>query len=122
MKRDMDLIREILFRLEEIGEGESTLPPLSDLGYSREKIGYHNYLLVDADLAFGYTVGRDSDVLPLCEVRALTWDGHEFLDAARDDARWFKAKSVLTGVGGFSAVVLKEVLVGMLRQAVQAHV
>lgn len=122
MKRDMDLIREILLRLEVSSEDEQALQPLGDLGYSREQIGYHAYLLVDAGLATGFDLGSDGIALPHFSVESLTWDGHEFLDAARDDARWFKAKSVLTGVGGFSAVVLKEVLVGMLRQAVQAHV
>lgn len=122
MKRDMDLIREILLRLEESGEGEQTYQPISDIGYSRERIRYHNYLLVDAGLAIGFDLGSDGTPLPQAATDALTWEGHEFLDAARDDNRWSRAKSVLAEVKGFSFAVLKELLIGMIRQEAQAQV
>jgi hypothetical protein len=46
----------------------------------------------------------------------LTWEGHEFLDAARDDTRWSKAKKLVQEKGGslmFEA--LKAVLVQTLK-------
>ena len=37
----------------------------------------------------------------------LTWAGHEFLDAARDDATWGKAKTAVKTAGGVGFEVLK---------------
>jgi hypothetical protein len=33
-------------------------------------------------------------------VSRLTWEGHEFLDAARDEKRWKKAMSTVKEKGG----------------------
>lgn len=42
-------------------------------------------------------------------VKSLTWDGHEFLEAARDDSLWEKAKRLVlekTGTLTFEALKL----------------
>lgn len=117
----MDLIREWLLRLEEAGEENPSLEPLEEIGYSRERIGHHAFLLVDAGLATGYDAGTDGEPLPRFGLISLTWEGHEFLDAARDEGRWLKAKSILSSAGGFSVVVMREVLVGLVRNAVQTQ-
>ena len=42
----------------------------------------------------------------------LTWEGHEFLDAARDDTRWNAAKRTVTSTtGGLAFEFLKAVLI-----------
>jgi hypothetical protein len=49
----------------------------------------------------------------------LTWQGHEFLDAARNDTIWRKATGKLVAVtGGTSLEVLKELLIAGAKQAV----
>lgn len=52
-----------------------------------------------------------------CVVNSLTWAGHEFLEASRDDSRWEKVKRLLLEkTGGLSFEVLKAGLVqAMLR-------
>jgi Hypothetical protein (DUF2513) len=48
----------------------------------------------------------------------LTWDGHEFLDAARDDTRWQKAKRYIVEKGsGLSFEVLQGVLMKLMTDA-----
>lgn len=50
----------------------------------------------------------------------LTWLGHEFLDAARDDGRWEKAKSAISKVGGWSFEVVKHILVELAKDAIKS--
>lgn len=47
----------------------------------------------------------------------LTWEGHEFLDAAREDTRWNKAKEVAAKTGSLTFSMLKEVLVQLSAEA-----
>lgn len=92
MKRDMEVIRKILFA------GEEPPNPKSVSGLTRipdiEPLvaAYHVALLKDA----GYveaTVDKKANGLPwrFMGLR-LTWTGHEFLDAMRDDTVWKKVK------------------------------
>jgi hypothetical protein len=87
--RDMDLVRLLLLRIEESPEMRSKID-LDFPGYTREQVHYHLFLLHDAKYVEGHdlssTGGRS--FLPT----GLTWQGHEFLDAARDDTIWRKAK------------------------------
>lgn len=48
---------------------------------------------------------------------SLTWDGHEFLDAAGDETTWNKAKGFITGkVGGITFELLKAVLLAWAKE------
>ena len=73
MKRDMELIRIILLDAE--GETEVDLSP-----YSQDQIYYHTQLLYDRGFLEG-TAGLGGNFY----AESLTWEGHDFLDAARDD-------------------------------------
>ena len=55
-------------------------------------------------------------------ITSVTWAGYEFLDAARSDTVWNRAKSaVITGAGGLAFDVLKAVLIKVgVDQAMQA--
>ena len=46
-------------------------------------------------------------------VSRMTWAGHEFLEAARDDTRWSKAKTAATKVGSLTISVIQPILVQM---------
>jgi hypothetical protein len=46
----------------------------------------------------------------------LTWEGHEFLAAARDESIWKKAKAKVTAAAGDVPIaILKELLMQTLR-------
>ena len=46
----------------------------------------------------------------------MTWEGHEFADAARDETRWKKAMGIVEEKGGAVTLdVLKELLLHLAR-------
>jgi hypothetical protein len=120
MKRDPDLVRNILLALENKASSNDAVTAKKMMldGWSEEEINYHLLLLIEA----GYIKGKDSssDNRTIVFVTRLTWEGHEFLDAARDDRRWEKAKSAISKVGGWSFEVIKPILVELAKDAIKA--
>ena len=99
MKRDWDVIREILIHLEETNAGIGCLR-LSSFPQDRaHEISYHVELLIEAGLVHGKvskTLGPGPyDFMAI----RLTWNGHEFLDAIRSDTIWQKTKSSFLSKG-----------------------
>lgn len=87
MKRDMSLIREILFEIE------ATADPYIQFGGLKAK---HVVLLADAGLVVVALETRtDMHGVVAAKVERLTWRGHELLDVIRSDTLWAKAKEVL---------------------------
>lgn len=118
MKRDMNLIRDILLALE--AESSAFAPESLQLeGYSDEQIGYHTLLLVEAGLVEGVkTSSFDSDS-PSASATRLTWSGYEFLDAARDKNRWQEALRIVQEKGGGAVTIgtLTQLLSALAKQA-----
>ena len=116
MKRDMDLVRKILFEMERRGSYRKQFDPICIEGYSDEEVSYHIMLLCDAGLMEGSNVTSSSGFRWIA--KSLTWDGHEFLDAAREDTRWNQAmKMVKEKAGSVTLEVFKEVLVSLMKGA-----
>jgi len=107
VKRDMDLIRQILLDVEDTGPNE--MIPSVD-GYDSAAFAYSVSLMEQAGLVEA-TVAMASGHIPVkASVYSLTWDGHDFLDAIRNDTLWASIKSRLTEtVGSVSFDVLKSV-------------
>lgn len=121
MKRDPDLIREVLFFFEE-RESTSIVKPgdVEFEGYDDRVVGYHMILLCEADyLSCETTTSRSTEerVINAFPFR-LTWKGHEFLDAARNDSVWEKAKDTLRERG---ITVAFGVLQTLLTQLTKEH-
>ncbi len=97
MQRDMDLLRTILLELER-HPYDGRWPELSIPGRSEQEISYHVRLLDDA----GFVEAIDLSTLAgICwRPRRVTYQGHEFLDAARNDTRWTKAKDIVRSATG----------------------
>jgi hypothetical protein len=86
-------------------------------GHTDEEISYHVMLLAKEGLIEATDLSS-SDGFAWKPSRLL-WAGHEFLDAAKDDSRWDKAKAiVLKKGGGLTFDVLKAVLVELMKRAV----
>ena len=99
----MNLIRQLLLDLE----NDNSVDPL---GYDEQNIAYHKALLVESGLAHGdvHTV-VSGEILAL--VTRLTWEGHEFLDAARDETGWRRVTQVIgETVGTVSLSLLQKLL------------
>jgi hypothetical protein len=95
VKRDLELVREIIKMIEEDPEADNRADVRLDIpGRTDEEMAYHLDLLLDA----GFINARPEDLI----VNGLTWKGHEFLDNIRNDTFWNKAKhhfSSLPSVG-----------------------
>ena len=98
MKRDMDLIRKIMLKIEEEYRS-SAIINLSIDGYDRETVAYHCRILNDAGFVSDYEGRYASDQLYMFWVGPLTWEGNDFLDKIRDDGIWHKTKEVITKKG-----------------------
>lgn len=90
MKRDMDLVREILLAVEasESPDGWITLE-LPERAPA--ELSYHVMLLHEA----GMLIGMDLSTLDGTEWQPerLTYQGHEFLDTIRDSEVWKRTKA-----------------------------
>src|SRR3990172_5582998 len=116
MKRDMDLVRDLLMALEK-QDSYDGFTDLSIEGYSEDQISYHVLLIHEAGLIEAMDMSTFGG--PSWKPVRLSWEGHEFLDASRDDSRWSAAKAPLAMAGGGLAFeVLKLLLISSLKQAV----
>jgi Hypothetical protein (DUF2513) len=110
MKRDMDLARSILLKLEESKDatGQQGVDVAIE-GHFPAEVAYHVMLLSEAGL-----VEADDNLDfegPDWTARRLTWAGHEFLETSRVESLWTKAKEVvMEKTGGLSFDVLKAIL------------
>ena len=106
MKRDVDLIRQILLDLERHG-AECTIDTVRSGATHEidERTRYHLRLCIDAGLA------KEIERTAGTPCVRLTNAGHEFLDICRGDERWQAAKwMVHQQTGGLSLAVLRAVL------------
>lgn len=118
MKRDMDLVRKILKAVEDSPTGRAPRSIQVD-GHDGVAIGYHSLLMIQAGLANGSEVTNGKSPGPCGSLTSLTWEGHEFLEAARDDTRWSKAKALIEEKGGALTLdVFKEVLKAIAKGAI----
>lgn len=116
MKRDMDLVRKILLKIEESPE-YSFISPFNIEGYNEDQISYHIELLDEAGLIKAKELSTMGNYSWIPD--RLTWEGHEFLEASRDDTRWEKAKKTIIEKGGnFAFSLLQNVLTQMMTRAV----
>lgn len=116
MKRDLDLIRKMLLTVEDAPTGFA--PALKFDGFTDAQVGYHAFLLIDAGLAQGADITTHGSDGPKAMIRNLTWEGHEFADAARDESRWKKAKSMVAEKGGgITLDVMKALLISLTKAA-----
>lgn len=96
MKRDLELIRKMLLEIDDSPPGWA--PDMKFDGYDDGQVGYHAHLLIEAKLATGHDAGNFGGDAPFGFITHLTDAGHEFAQAARNDARWEKALAGLAKV------------------------
>jgi hypothetical protein len=117
MRRDMDLIRKMILAVEDHPAGFAP-DNFAIEGHSEEEIAYHAYLIVDAGLAEGIDMTSMGDSSPEWAIRNLTWQGHEFADAARDETRWKKAMGIVSEKSGsVTLAVLTQLLTALMRNS-----
>ena len=116
MKRDMDLVRDLLLYFE----AKSETPGIhsSDVrmdGFTDTQIGLHLNIMAEAGLLicepFRSSTNPDRFIRTL--VFDLSWKGHEYLDTIRDPKIWKKTKSTLGRIGNWSFSVALDIAKGL---------
>lgn len=98
MKRDMDLVRLILLKIEEKYKS-TAIVNLPIEGYDMETVAYHCKIMDEAGLISNYQAQYAEDTLYAFFVGPLTWEGNDYLDKVRDDTLWGKTKEEITKKG-----------------------
>ncbi|WP_159016603.1 DUF2513 domain-containing protein [Cognatiluteimonas profundi] len=110
MQRDMDLLRQIVLSAE-------AGPPFPAIGgYTEDAIKYHKMLAIEAGLIHGKWLRdntRITEIPATVMVTDVTWEGHDFLQAIRDEANWGKVKTFLAASG-------KQLSIEMIKVAVRS--
>ncbi len=123
MKRDMDLLRELLLKLESFPKEPGAIygfagdgPEVAVDGASPDQIIYHLELLSEAGFI-------ESPGLAGREIlfKRLTWSGHDFLDSVRDPKVWAKTKQGVGAAGGFTIDLLKDLAKGFMKKQVEEY-
>lgn len=98
MQRDMDLVRKILFYIEEKYVAGGPEIPIHIDGYMDEVVYEHCILMKNDGL-----IGRIQDTSALegksCNVGNLTSEGFDLLDKIRSDTNWNRIKSEINEKG-----------------------
>jgi hypothetical protein len=120
MKRDLELVRKLLLHLE--AKEDDRIEECPDIaGHDPLQVQYHLLLMDEAGLlrcereVSNSTPSRVVKVYPF----SLTWEGHEFLSAARNEALWSRAKSIAVKKAGvLSFELVRALLVSLAKSSV----
>lgn len=98
MQRDMELIRKILFKVEEIfapGMEEIQFDDIKIDGYDTNSIMEHVILMDEADLFQKVMFANSLEGRQVDSVGNLSNKGYDLLDKFRDDTVWNKTKEIV---------------------------
>lgn len=124
MKRDFNLIRKILLDVEKAPPGKA----VSGLVYETHEeatVNEHIKLLIDAnflegkiDLGIEYHHDGSHQIILWYEIYRLTWEGHNFLDNAKNEIIW---KKVMADAEKKGMSLSMSVLNGLLTKAAEKY-
>jgi hypothetical protein len=125
MKRDMDLIRTLLLKLEvlpvPVGAIVHITPDIKEISVDSktpDEIEFHLELLCDA--GFIDQGGGEGPMVGIL-FRKLTWAGDDFLDSVRDPVIWHETKEGAKKAGGFTVDLLVALAKGLIKKKLQQH-
>lgn len=120
MKRDMDLVREVLLKLEALPMRPGSMVVISGYdeemaidGHTPEAVEYHMTMLRNAGFLDSPGAQPAGNGITF---RSLTWEGHDFLDTVRDPEVWKRTKAGASKIGGWTFEVIKQVGTAYLKQ------
>lgn len=116
MKRDMELIRQILIEFEKIDEQDrGGIGRFKIEGYSHEEVVNHVFLLEQKNMV--EIINCTSNTGRAFLAKGLTWEGHDFLDKARNERIWKKALAKFSNIGVTATLdLLKELLTSLIKE------
>ncbi len=124
-QRNMDLIRELLLRLEAI---PMKLGDVRSIPLDAEEIAVPGYDLNQIDYSLtqirksGYIDEGGASPNIGIGFRCLNPAGHDFLDSVRDPETWAKTKKAAAGAGGFTMDILKDLAKGLIKKQIEEKI
>ena len=127
MRRDMDLIRDLLLRLEslpmqpgdifryDLGDAEITFEGRTD-----DEVGIHLTMLCRAGFIDSGTDDR-ADLGAAWQFAGLSWAGQDFLESVREPEVWTETKSRAGKIGGWTVGILTDLAKGYLKAEAAKH-
>ncbi len=116
MKRDMDLIRQLLLEIEEKHDGSGRPVKVNIEGCSHDVVTEHLFMLKEA----GFIEARDASHMQGRGILVLrmTWSGHEFINEIRDPTIWAETKEGAKKVGSFSLAIVSDIAKGIIKKKI----
>ena len=117
MKLDMDLARAILLQAEAAPPNQ--FPKINLPDHDADAVAEHVQLLAEAGLLEASIApsGSGGRRIWKVSVKRLTWEGHQFLENARNDTVWAKTKTVVKEKGGSASFkIIKALLTAVTMQ------
>lgn len=119
MKRDMELVRKLLFYLEE--QTVAKFQECEDIhidGFDSSQIGHHLVWMYQGGLLSGEISRSSSTPERIISVYPfdLTWKGHEFLNDVRDSVVWIQAKKVSKSIQSASFQIIWDLAKAIIRK------
>jgi len=96
MKRNMELIRKILITIEESDVTQGWVP-LDFEEYPDDEVSYHVKILFERGIIDATNCSSMNSFS--WKAKCITWDGHDFIEAIRDDGRWEEVKDWIKSAG-----------------------
>ena len=121
MKRDWDLIREILL-YEESRQNSSKSADEAILevelleAWGDDKTTYHYALLIEAGFLNGTVTETEEGYTTFVDCVGIKWAGHDLLDSIRDNGIWEKTKTGASKIGGWSIEIIKDLAAAYIKQ------
>ena len=114
MKRDNEYLRELLFRIESDKKHIYLIRLAMPMSEEEQKEHHHLLLLCDD----GYLKQIDGTKSAF----RLTAQGHDFIEAVRDDGIWEKTKRAVAESGGSATFeMVKSIAMGFLKKKLSEH-
>ncbi|KAE9633744.1 DUF2513 domain-containing protein [Defluviitalea raffinosedens] len=95
MKRNFDLIRHILLKIEESDSERMTIDDFVTDEYSPKEISFHIRLLLDVNYIEATSIRTLGSPFEEFIVQRITMFGYEYLDSVRDPKIWTETKAKL---------------------------
>lgn len=127
MRRDMDLIRALILKLEELPlePGSIVLIDRTDIqdelgleDYSEDQVLYHYQLILEKGWVEGGQYASNAEYITF---RSITSAGHDFADSVRDPAIWAATKEGALKAGGYSLDLLAKLAKGYIQKKIEQH-
>lgn len=134
MQLNPDCMRAVMLEIEQqwtLGRGNNgklsmgsiNLQNLCNLlpNFSEEDIFYSLFNLEQAEylsVSISFTNAR---VVTSCDVKYITYQGHEFLNRIRDDKRWSVVKSGISAIRDYSLSAITSIAEGVVNAAINSY-